>query len=105
MSPAILSRLIYITLGNIFKRRWVSGTIVLASTLVVIVLVGFLSMSEGFRQALNNTGSENIAMLMSGQAQNEMNSQLTREQIELLQSAPGVKNWMATHFYLPNSAL
>lgn len=91
MSPAILSRLIYITLGNIFKRRWVSGTIVLASTLVVIVLVGFLSMSEGFRQALNNTGSENIAMLMSGQAQNEMNSQLTREQIELLQSAPGVK--------------
>ena len=91
MSPAILTRLIYITLGNILKRRWVSGTIVLASALVVIVLVGFLSMSEGFRQALSNTGSDNIAMLMSGQAQNEMNSQLTREQVELLQSAPGVQ--------------
>lgn len=90
MTWDILARLFLMTFNNIIKRKWVAAVIALATALVVLVLVGFLSMAEGFQKALNNTGANNVAVIMSNEAQAEINSQLTREQIELLGSAPGV---------------
>ena len=87
---AALMRLCHLALGNISKRYWVSGTIVLSTALVVVVLVGFLSMSEGFNKALANTGASDVALVMSPQARVELNSQLTREQVNLLRSGPGI---------------
>jgi putative ABC transport system permease protein len=90
MGYAALVRLAQLALGNIRKRHWVSGTIVLSTALVVVVLVGFLSMSEGFNKALANTGASDVALVMSQQARVELNSQLSREQVNLLRSGPGI---------------
>ena len=89
-NAAMISRFCDITLRNIVKRKWISASIMASSCLVVLVLVGFLAMAEGFRNALHNTGSATVAMVMGNQAQNELSSQLTREQIDLLASAPGI---------------
>lgn len=89
-NAAVLVRFCEIILRNIAKRKWISASIVLSSCLVVVVLVGFLAMAEGFRGALHNTGSADVALFMSNQAQSELSSQVTREQIDLLGSAPGI---------------
>lgn len=89
-NTAIFVRFCEITLRNVIKRKWISASIVLSSSLVVVVLVGFLAMAEGFRGALYNTGSSSVVLFMSNQAQTELSSQVTREQIDLLGSAPGI---------------
>ena len=57
---------------------------------VVAVLVGVLSIAEGFRKAMTSTASPDIAMVLRSGANNEMSSSLIRDDIRVISDAPGV---------------
>ena len=85
-----LLHLFRISILTVLKRRWVAVTSILAVMLVVVVLMGFLALARGFEGALSNAGAANIALLLSPEADTEVNSSISREQFELLKSAPGI---------------
>jgi putative ABC transport system permease protein len=57
---------------------------------VVGVLVGVLSIAEGFQKVMNSTGSPDSAIVLRSGADNEMNSNLSRDEIRIAADAPGV---------------
>lgn len=57
---------------------------------VVAVLVGVLSIAEGFRAAMTASGSEDIVIVLRSAAENEMTSGLSREETRLVSDAPGI---------------
>ncbi|MDB6023967.1 MAG: hypothetical protein JWM68_190 [Verrucomicrobiales bacterium] len=57
---------------------------------VVAVLVGVLSIAEGFRAAMRVTGAEDIAIVLRSGADTEMTSGLSREETRLIADAPGI---------------
>lgn len=57
---------------------------------VVAVLVGVLSIAQGFRHALTSSGSPSAAMVMRSGADSEMMSLLTGEDVRTIADAPGV---------------
>lgn len=69
----------------IWRQKWMSLTSILSITLVMVVLIGFLSMAKGFEYALSNSGSENVAIGLSSDAENEMTSSISQEEVDILQ--------------------
>jgi putative ABC transport system permease protein len=61
---------------------------------VVAVLVGVLSIAEGFRAAMTATGADDIVIVLRSNADNEMTSILSREEARLVTNAPGIA-WSA----------
>src|SRR5438552_10275737 len=57
---------------------------------VVAVLVGVLSIAEGFRAAMTVTGADDIAIVLRSSADTEMTSGLSRDEARLIADAPGV---------------
>jgi putative ABC transport system permease protein len=57
---------------------------------VVAVLVGVLSIGEGFRRVMVVAGSPDTAVVLRAGADSEMSSVLTRDEVELIRNAPGV---------------
>jgi putative ABC transport system permease protein len=57
---------------------------------VVLVLVGVLSMREGFRAVLESSGAEDVAIVLRSGATDEMGSNLGIEQTRVIDDAPGV---------------
>lgn len=57
---------------------------------VVAVLVGVLSIAEGFRKAMTVSGSPDIAIVLRSGANDEMTSGLSREDVRVISDAPGV---------------
>jgi putative ABC transport system permease protein len=57
---------------------------------VVAVLVGVLSIAEGFRHAMTVSGSTDTAIVMRNGADSEMTSFLGKDQTRLIADAPGV---------------
>lgn len=83
---------VLINLKSIPQRLWMSLSAVLASAIVVLVLLGFLAMANGFRQTLAGQGADDIAIIMRPAAQSELNSVIDREQVNLIAAqAPGLK--------------
>jgi putative ABC transport system permease protein len=79
-----------INLKSIPQRFWISLSTVVAIALVVMVLLTFLAMSNGFRRTLEGAGSNEVAVVLRGGSQAEINSALSREQVRLLEDAPGI---------------
>ncbi len=77
--------------GNIVRARWSSLTMIACVTLVIVILGAFLSMARGFASTAKSAGSDTVAVFLGAQSPSEGNSQLTREQIELLANAPGLQ--------------
>ena len=75
---------------SIPQRLWMSLSTVVAIALVVAVLLAFLAMANGFRQAQSSAGAADIAILMRDGAGAELNSVTTRDQAVLVDEAPGV---------------
>lgn len=72
-------------------QRWgASMVIVIGIAGVVGVLVAMLAMGEGFQATLKGTGSDDTAIVLRGGSQAETNSVITRDQIPLLSSLPGI---------------
>lgn len=57
---------------------------------VVAVLVGVLSIAEGFRAAMAVSGPDDVAIVLRSGSDNEMTSGLSREETRLVSDAPGV---------------
>ncbi|KAF1711501.1 hypothetical protein CSC70_06270 [Pseudoxanthomonas kalamensis DSM 18571] len=72
-------------------QRWgASSVIVVGIAGVVGVLVAMLAMGEGFSATLKQTGSEDTAIVLRGGSQAETNSVITRDQVPLLSTLPGI---------------
>ncbi len=72
-------------------QRWgASMVIVIGIAGVVGVLVAMLAMGEGFKATLDRTGSDDTAIILRGGSQAETNSVITRDQVPLISSLPGI---------------
>ncbi len=72
-------------------QRWgASLVIVVGIAGVVGVLVAMLAMGEGFKATLNQTGSDDTAILLRAGSQAETNSVITRDQAPLIGALPGI---------------
>jgi putative ABC transport system permease protein len=72
-------------------QRWgASSVIVIGIAGVVGVLVAMLAMGRGFEATLSNTGNDSTAIVLRGGSQAETNSVITRDQVPLLETLPGV---------------
>ena len=72
-------------------QRWgASSVIVFGIAGVVGVLVAMLAMGEGFKATLDNTGSDDTAIILRGGSQAETNSVITRDQTPLISALAGI---------------
>lgn len=89
----MISEIIAVTsvnLRSIGQRLGSSAVAIFGIVGVVVVLVGVLSIAEGFRSAMQSTGDENTVMVMRSGADSEMTSGLSGEQARLIQEKAGI---------------
>ena len=72
------------------QRLWMSLAAVLAVSVVVAVLLSFLSMSNGFASTLDGTGSDSVAIVTRSGSQAELNSVISRDNVNIVSTAPGI---------------
>jgi putative ABC transport system permease protein len=77
-------------LKSLRQRFWQSLSTVLAVALVVMVLLAFLAMANGFERTLAGSGAADVAILLRGGAQSEVNSVVSKDQARLIEEAPGI---------------
>ena len=85
-----LSAITAMNLRNLPARIGTSLVAVIGIGGVVAVLVSLLSMGEGFRAALDLSGSEDVALVLRGGSSDELSSSFNREQVNVIVSAPGI---------------
>jgi putative ABC transport system permease protein len=89
----MLRQLLALTWMNLLtlpQRRGSSSVIVIGIAGVVAVLVSMLAMSVGFRHTLADTGRMDRAIVLRGGSDAELNSNLTRADIDTISNAPGI---------------
>ena len=97
---------IAMNIRSIPQRFGMSIATVVAIALVVSVLLGFLSLVNGLRRTLEGAGAHNVAIVLRDGAGAELNSVLTREQVNLLPEGPGVaggadgKPWVSAELFV-----
>ena len=72
------------------QRLGASSVIVIGIAGVVGVLVSVLAMGVGFRHTLADSGRADRAIILRGGSDAELNSNLTREEIDIISNAPGI---------------
>jgi putative ABC transport system permease protein len=85
-----LPPLLQVSLLSLWRHKWASATVAACVMLVVLVLLAFLAMADGFERSMRNTGETDVAVLLAPEASSEAGSRLTREQTSLLATAPGI---------------
>jgi putative ABC transport system permease protein len=85
-----ITALTVMNLKSLPKRFWLSLSTVIAVMLVVVVLLAFLAMRNGFQHTLASAGSKDVAMILRAGSQSEVASVITRDQIRLIEEAPGI---------------
>jgi putative ABC transport system permease protein len=85
-----ITALTLMNLRSVPKRFWLSLSTVIAVMLVVVVLLAFLAMQNGFRQTLASAGAEDVAIVLRAGSQSELASVVTRDQVQLIEEAPGI---------------
>jgi putative ABC transport system permease protein len=63
---------------------------VVAIALVVIVLLAFLAMANGFQKTIAGSGADDIAIVLRAGSQAEINSTVSRDQVRLIDDGPGI---------------
>src|ERR1700686_3908501 len=76
-----------INLKSIAQRRWLSLSTVIAIALVVIVLLAFLAMANGFQHTIAGSGADDIAIVLRAGSRAEINSSVARDQGRLIEDA------------------
>jgi putative ABC transport system permease protein len=79
-----------INLKSMRQRLWLSLSTVVAVGLVVMVLLSFLAMANGFQRTITGSGAPDIAVVLRGGSQSEINSVVTHDQVRLVEEGPGV---------------
>lgn len=85
-----LAALIGFNLRTLPARRGSAGAAIFGVAGVVAVLVGVLSIGEGFRRVMIAAGSPDTAIVLRGGADSEMSSVLLRDDVEIIRNAPAV---------------
>jgi putative ABC transport system permease protein len=85
-----ITALTVMNLKSLPKRFWLSLSTVIAVMLVVVVLLAFLAMRNGFQHTLASAGAEDVAMILRAGSQSEVASVVTRDQVRLIEEAPGI---------------
>jgi putative ABC transport system permease protein len=78
------------SLQTLSQRIGASSVIVIGIAGVVAVLVSVLAMSVGFRHTLADGGRDDRAIVLRGGSDAELNSNLTRSDIDIISNAPGL---------------
>ncbi len=78
------------TLRTIPARKGAAIAAAVGIAGVVAVLVGVLSIAEGFRAAMTPVGPDDVAMVLRQGSDTEMTSGLSREEVRLIADAPGI---------------
>jgi putative ABC transport system permease protein len=79
-----------LNLQTLWERRGSSAAAVFGIGCVVAVLVGVLSIAQGFQRTMTAAGSPDTAIVLRGGADAEMMSALTRDETRIIADAPGV---------------
>ena len=102
---SIFSQIFTVIMMNIRslpKRFWMSFSATLAISVVVAVLLSFLSMSNGFKKTLEGAGSDKTAIVTRSGSKSELNSVLTNDVVNIITMAPGIaKNADGRPIYSP----
>jgi putative ABC transport system permease protein len=85
-----IAALTSMNLKSLPNRFWLSLSTVVAVALVVIVLLAFLAMRNGFQQTLASAGAEDVAIILGAGSQSEVASTVARDQVRLVEEAPGI---------------
>jgi putative ABC transport system permease protein len=73
-------------------ERWASSLVaVVGIGGVTLVLIAVLSIAAGFRQALELSGSQDVAVILRSGSTNEMSSGFGQEAVTIISDAPGIK--------------
>lgn len=72
------------------ERKGSSAAAVVGIAGVVAVLVGVLSIAQGFRKTMTTVGAPDTAIVLRGGADTEMTSILDRDSVRIVADAPGV---------------
>ncbi len=78
------------SLQTLPQRFGASSVIVIGIAGVVAVLVSVLAMAAGFRHTLADSGRADRVIILRGGSDAELNSNLTREDIDIISNAPGL---------------
>jgi putative ABC transport system permease protein len=92
--PAWISQFVAVTgmnLRNLPARLGTSLVAVVGIGGVVAVLVALLSMGEGFRAALELSGRDDVAIILRGGSSDELSSAFSRDEVNVIVSAPGLR--------------
>lgn len=92
MGP-IFAQIIAVTKMNVLslpKRLGTSLTTLLAVAIVVTVLLAFMAMGEGFIKTMESSGSDDVAIMLRGGSDAELNSGLGGDVLNTISSAPGI---------------
>ena len=79
-----------LNLRSIPQRAAMSIASVVAVALAITVLLFFLALSNGLRQTVAGSGSDDVAVALREGSNAELNSVVTREQLNILTTGPGV---------------
>lgn len=80
-----------LNLRTIPQRLGSSGVAIVGIAGVVIVLVSVLSIAQGFSAAMEQSGSDNRALVMRSGADSEMTSGLGGPEVDIIKQAPGLR--------------
>jgi putative ABC transport system permease protein len=79
-----------LNLRSVPQRIWSSAVTILGIGGVVVVLVGVLSMAQGFRRAMTTGGDPLTAIVLRSGATSETGSMLGLDTVRLVKDAPGI---------------
>ena len=85
-----LFAVIQMSLQTLPQRMGASSVIVIGIAGVVAVLVSVLAMGAGFRHTLADTGRPDRVIILRGGSDAELNSNLTRADVDTISNAPGL---------------
>jgi putative ABC transport system permease protein len=80
-----------INIKSIPERWALSAVIVIGLAGVVAVFTALLAMAVGFEKTLTATGRNDVAFILRGGSQSELNSGIGRDEANLIKLAPGIK--------------
>ena len=80
-----------INLKSIPERWALSAVIVIGLAGVVAVFTALLAMYVGFEKTLTATGRSDVAFILRGGSQSELNSGIGRDEATIIKLAPGIK--------------
>ncbi len=83
-------------LKTIPNRRGSTISAIVGIAGVVAVMIGVLSIAQGFRHAMTATGAPDTAIVLRAGADSEMTSNLDGTETRIISEAPGIANRTGT---------